>query len=89
MGSTHHLIKFIPNSAENSEPVRPLLNKENTKTSNKLKCEQTHTTTFNKKNKTSKIIENKHFDVGKETRVKCDANNHEFGACLDQKTETM
>ena len=32
----HHLIKFIPNLAEITEPLRPLLSKANTKSQNKL-----------------------------------------------------
>ena len=36
MGSIHHLTKFIPNLAELSEPLRPLLRKENTTTSKNL-----------------------------------------------------
>ena len=48
MGSIHHLIKFIPNLEEISEPLRLLLKKENTNTGNKLKWEDKHTTIFNK-----------------------------------------
>ena len=33
------------------------------------------------------MIENKHFDVDKETGVKCNASNHGLGACLEQKTD--
>ena len=59
MGSIHHLINFIPNLAEISEPLSPLLKKENTTTSNEW--EEKHTTTFsNIKKQISKIIENKH-----------------------------
>ena len=72
MGSIHHIAKFIPSLAEKSEPLRPLLKKDNTATSNKLKWEEKHTITFSKvKTQISKIVENKNFDVDKETRVKC------------------
>ena len=65
MGSIHHLIKFIPNLAEMSEPIHTLLKKEDT-TSNKLKWEEKHTKTFSDiKKQVSKIVENKHFDVNK------------------------
>ena len=75
MGSIHHLIKFIPHLAEISEPLRPLLKKENVTTSNKLKWEEKHTKTFeNIKTQIEKIVENKPFDVDKDTRVKCDAS---------------
>ena len=36
MGCIHHLIKFTPRLAELSEPLRPLLSKNNTKSQNKL-----------------------------------------------------
>ena len=47
MGCIHHLIKFIPNLARISEPLRPLLSKANTKSQNKLdwkKITQPHST---------------------------------------------
>ena len=88
MGSIHHLIKFIPNLAEISEPLRTLLKKENVTASNKLKWEDKHTKTFeNIKSQIARIVENKHFDVDKETRVKCDARKLGLGATLEQKTE--
>ena len=92
MGSIHHLIKFFPNLAEVSEPLRLLLKKDNTNTGNKLNWEDKHTTTFIKikiKTQISKIIENKHFDVDKETRVKCDASKLGLGASLEQKTNKI
>ena len=36
MGCIHHLIKFLPNLAELSESLRPLLSKANSKTQNKI-----------------------------------------------------
>ena len=90
MGSIHHLKKFIPNLAELSELLRPLLKKENTATSNKLKWDEKHTTTFsNIKKQISKIIENKHFDVDKETRFKCDASKLGLGATWEQKSNLI
>ena len=90
MGSIHHLIKFIPNLAEISKPIRPLLKKENVLASNKLKWEDKHTKTFkNIKSQIAKIVENKHFDVDMETRVKCDASKLGLGATLEQKTENI
>ena len=84
MGSIHHLINFIPNLAEISEPLRPLLEKENTNTGNKLKGEDKHTTTFNNiKIQISKIIENKHFDEDKNTRNNCDASKLGLGASIE------
>ena len=46
MGSIHHLKKFIPNIEEISDPIRPLLKKKSTTTSNRLKWEEKHTSTF-------------------------------------------
>ena len=40
--------KIYSQPAELSEPLRPLLKKENTNTGDKLKWEDKHTTTFNK-----------------------------------------
>ena len=75
MGCIHHLIKFIPNLAEISEPLRPLLSKANTKAQNKLDCKEHHTKAFNQiKDKIKQITENKHFDTTKQTRVRCDAS---------------
>ena len=48
MGFIHHLIKFIPNLARISEPLRPLLSKANTKSQKKLigkKITQSHSKT--------------------------------------------
>ena len=90
MCSIHHLTKFILNLAELSKPLRPLLKKVNTTTSNKLKWEEKHTTTFsNIKKQISKIIENKPFDVDKETRDKCDASKLGLGETLEQKTNNI
>ena len=33
----------------------------------------------------TEIIENKHFDTNKPTRVQCDASKEGLGACLEQK----
>ena len=47
--SVHHLTKFIPNLAELSEPLRPLLKKNTTTKNNKLDWKEEHTSAFNKK----------------------------------------
>ena len=75
MGCIHHLIKFIPNLAKISEPIRPLLSKANTKAQNKLDWKEHHTKAFNQiKDKIKQITENKHFDTTKQARVRCDAS---------------
>ena len=89
MGCIHHLIKFLPNLAERSEPLRPLLAKANTKSQNKLNWNEKHTEAFNKiKLQIQNITENKHFDTEKQTRVRCDASKRGLGACLEQKYGT-
>ena len=86
MGCIHHLIKFLPNLAELSEPLRPLLSKANTKAQNKLDWNEKHTEAFNQiKIQIQNITENKHFDTEKQTRVRCDASKKGLGACLEQK----
>ena len=64
MGSIHHLVKFIPNPATLSAPLRPLLTKPTNKTPKKLEWEEIHTNAFNKiKQAIKTIVEQKHFDI--------------------------
>ena len=35
------------------------------------------------------IVENKHFDTTKETRIKCDASNKGLGASIEQKHDNI
>ena len=75
LGSVHHLTKFMPNLAELSEPLRPLLKKNPEGKNNKLDWKEENSSAFNNiKEKIHQIIENKHFDTTKQTRVKCDAS---------------
>ena len=74
MGFKHHMIKFIPNLSEFTAPLRPLLSTKDSIKSSKLKWSSEHDTAFNKIKKTiTRIIENKHFNTKKPTRVRCDA----------------
>ena len=83
MGSIHHLVKFIPNLAALSAPLRPLLTKSTQKTPKKLEWEDKHTILFNKiKQAIKTIVEQRHFDINCQTRVKCDASKEDLGACL-------
>ena len=85
MGSIHHLTKFIPKLAELTKPLRPLLKKTDNK-NNRLKWNDTHSQTFaNIKQRIKQIVENKHFDTTKETRIKCDASKKGLGASIEQK----
>ena len=86
MGCIHHLMKFLPNLAELSEPLRPIISKANKKAQNKLDWNEKHTEAFNQiKIQIQNITENKHFDTEKQTRVRCDASKKGLGACLEQK----
>ena len=86
LGSVHYLTKIIPNLAELSEPLRPFLKKTNSTKNNKRDWKESQTSAFNKiKNKIQLIIENKHFDTTKTTRVKCDASAKGLGASIEQK----
>ena len=86
LGSVHHLTKFIPNLAKLSEPLRPLLKKNPEAKNNKLDWKAEHSSAFNNiKSKIHQIIENKHFDTTKQTRVKCDASAKGLGTCIEQK----
>ena len=90
MGSIHHLIKFIPNLAEISEPLRPLLKTGKFNDLEQIKLGRQTYKNFRKYQITdSKISRKKHFDVDKETRVKCDASKLDLGATLEQKTEKI
>ena len=64
----------------------PLLSKNNTKSQNKLDWKDHNTTAFEEiKRQITNITENKHFDINKEKRVKCDAGRKGLGACPEQK----
>ena len=43
----------------------------------------------NIKNAIQKIVEQKHFNINNETRVKCDASKEGLGACLEQKENNI
>ena len=86
MRSIHHLQKFIPNLSKISAPLRPLLSHKEKIKNNKLEWNEEHTKSFQQiKNSITEIIENKHFDTNRPTRVQCDASKEGLGACLEQK----
>ena len=90
MGSIHHLVKFIPNLATLSAPLRPLLTKQTNKTPKKLEWEEIHTNAFNKiKQAIKTIVEQKHFDINCQSRIKCDASKEGLGACLEQRQNNI
>ena len=86
MGSIHRLQKFIPNLSQISAPLRPLLSHKEKIKNSKLDWSEEHTKSFHQiKNAIRQIIENKHFDTNRTTRVRGDASKEGLGACLDQK----
>ena len=89
MGCIHYLIKFTPQLAEISEPLRPLLSKNNTKAQKNLDWKNEHTIASEKiKKQIINITKNKHFDINKETRIKSDASKKGLGACFGTKTRS-
>ena len=49
-----------------------------------------HTSAFNKiKQAIKTIVEQKHFDINCQTRVKCDASKEGLGACLEQRQNNI
>ena len=80
MGSMHSLHKFLPKLAEVSAPLRPLVsqNKEFAWTS---ECENAFQQL---KTLAKNIVELKHFDIYRETRIVCDASHDGLGALLEQ-----
>ena len=85
MGCIYDLIKFTPNLATLSEPLRPLLSKSNLKSQNKLDWKTLYTEAFNKiKEAIKSITENRLVDVNCPTRVRCDASTKGLEACLEQ-----
>ena len=80
MGSMHSLHKFLPNLAEVSAALRPLLSQNNdfVWTPN---CENAFQQL---KSLVKNIVELRHFDTHRETRIICDASHDGPGAVLEQ-----
>ena len=74
--------KFIPNLAQISHPLRPLL-----KTTSKFIWTEEHENCFiEKKNRMANATANSHYNPQLETRVKCDASRSGLGAALEHLT---
>ena len=64
--------------------------KNNTKSQNRLDWKNHHTIAFEEiKRQIIIITQNKHFDINKETRVKCDISRKGLGAALEQKHNSI
>ena len=82
LGSVHYIRKFIPNLAQISHPLRPLLKK-----SSKFIWTAEHENCFTEiKNRIANATANSHYNPQLETRVKCDASRFGLGAALEQLT---
>ena len=82
LGSVHYIGKFIPNLAQISHPLRPLLRK-----SSKFIWTTEHENCFQEiKTRIANATANSHYKPQLETRVKCDASRSGLGAALEQLT---
>ena len=82
MGSVHYIGKFIPNLAQISHPLPPLLKKPS-----KFLWTAEHENCFTEiKNRIANATANSHYNPQLETRVKCDASRSGLGAALEQLT---
>ena len=80
MGSLHSLHKFLPKLAEISAPFRPLLSQNNDFVWTAV-CENAFQQL---KSLVENIVELRHFDIHRETRIICDASHDGLGAVLEQ-----
>ena len=82
LGAVHYIGKFIPNLAQISHPLRPLL-----KQSSKFIWTAEHENCFNEiKTRIANATANIHYNPPLETRVKCDASRSGLVAALEQLT---
>ena len=82
LGSVHYIRKFIPNLAQISHPLRPLLPK-----SSKFIWTAEHEKCFKEiKTRIANATANSHHNPQLETLVKCDASRSGLGAALEQLT---
>ena len=81
-GSVYYIVYFIPNLAQISHPLRPLLKK----TSKFIQTEVHENSLFEIKNCIANATENVHHNPLLQTRVKCDAARSGLGTALEQLT---
>ena len=96
LGSIKHLSKFIPNAANLTDKLRPLLREENEKKKlkkirvpvKKFEWGHEYTEVFEEiKQAVANIAKLNYYDPIRDTRVKCDASHSGLGASLEQQTE--
>ena len=82
LGSVHYIGKFIPNLAQISHPLRPILKK-----SSRFLWTVEHENCFNEiKTRIANATANSHYNPQRETRVKCDASRSGLETTLEQLT---
>ena len=85
MGSMHSLHKFLPNLAEVSAPLRPLLSQNND-----FVWTPTREDAFQQlKSLVKNFVELRHFDIHRETRIICDASHDGLGAYSTNELELI
>ena len=80
MDSIHSLHKYLPALAESSASLRPLLSK-------KIEYIWTNDCQIsfdNLKKQVANIVELRHFDIHRDTRIVCDASHNGLSAVLEQ-----
>ena len=81
MGSLHSLHKFLPKLAELSAPLRPILSQNNDFVWTPI-CENA---LQQLKSLVEKIVELRHFDIHRESRITCDASHDVLGGGVLEK----
>ena len=80
MGSIHSLHKYLPALAESSASLRPLLSRKN----DFVWSDECQISFENLKKQVANIVELRHFDIHRDTRIVCDASHNGLGAVLEQ-----
>ena len=82
LGSVHYIGKFIPNLAQVSQHLHPLLKK-----TSKFIWTEEHENCFNEiKDRIANANENSHYNPNLEIRIKCNASRSGLGTALEQLT---
>ena len=80
MGSIHSLHKYLPALAESSASLRPLLSRKN----EYIWSDECQISFENLKKQVANIVELRHFDIHRDTRIVCDASHNGLRAVLEQ-----
>ena len=80
MGSIHSMHKYLPALAESSASLRPLLSRKN----DYIWSDECQISFENLKKQVANIVELRHFDIHRDTRIVCDASHNGLGAVLEQ-----